>query len=85
MWMAVPDPRAFLCHKLWIAGRDDRDAVKRRRDRHQARTLAEMLATRLPAMRIDDPALAAVPKALREPGAALLASFAGGDAAGWDD
>ena len=85
LWMAVPDPRAFLCHKLWIAGRDDRDVVKQRRDRHQAHTLAEMLATRLPAMRIDDPALAAVPKALRGPGAALLASFAGGDAAGWDD
>ncbi len=85
LWMAVPDPRAFLCHKLWVAGRDDRDVVKQRRDRHQAHTLAKMLATRLPAMRIDDPVLSAVPKALRRPGANLLASFSGGDAAGWDD
>jgi hypothetical protein len=53
--MVVPDPRAFMCHKSWLARRDDRDPLKRRRDGHQARTLAGMLATRIPALRLDDP------------------------------
>ena len=85
LMLVVPDPRAFLCHKLWVAGRDDRDVMKQRRDRHQAHTLAEMLATRLPGMRFDDPALTAVPAAVLAPGAELVASFAGGSGAGWDD
>jgi hypothetical protein len=62
--MVVPDPRAFMCHKSWMARRDDRDPLKRRRDGHQARTLAEMLATRIPALRLDDPVLRAVPGAV---------------------
>lgn len=82
--LVVPDPRAFLCHKLWVAGRDDRDGRKQRRDRHQAHTLAGMLATRLPAMRFDDPALTAVPAAVLAPGAELVASFADGSGEGWD-
>ncbi|MBA3678421.1 MAG: hypothetical protein H0W74_13640 [Sphingosinicella sp.] len=61
----VPDPRAFALHKLWIYQRDDRDPIKRRRDRAQAEVIAALLAQYLPHLRFDDPALAALPNALR--------------------
>ena len=64
--MVVPDPRAFALHKLWLAGRDDRDPLKRQRDRAQADLIATLVTTRLPHLRFDDPALAALPRALRE-------------------
>lgn len=86
--IAAPDPRAFACHKAWIASRDDRESLKRRRDRAQASTLIEMLATRLPAMRFDDPALKAVPLSLMEAGRAIAADFAKrppGHGEDWDD
>lgn len=83
--MVTPDPRAFLCHKLWVSARDDRDPLKRRRDLRQARALAEMLSTRLPALRLDDPALKAVPAALIAAGRALMAAARADEAEGWDD
>ncbi len=73
--MVVPDPRAFMCHKAWMAGRDDRDPLKRRRDHHQARTLAAMLATRIPSLRLDDPVLQAVPVAVLALGRAEMEWF----------
>jgi hypothetical protein len=62
--LVAPDPRAFACHKAWLARRDDREPMKRRRDLLQARSVAKMLVTRLPAMRFDDAALKAVPAEL---------------------
>jgi hypothetical protein len=61
----VPDPRAFALHKAWLAGRGDRDPAKRGRDAAQARLVADLVATRLPLLRFDDPALGALPQALR--------------------
>lgn len=72
--MVVPDPRAFALHKLWLAAREDRDPLKRRRDRGQADLVAALLASRLPHLRFDDPALAALPRALRDQAPALLPS-----------
>ncbi|MGU3361645.1 GSU2403 family nucleotidyltransferase fold protein [Methylobacterium sp. M6A4_1b] len=70
--MVVPDPRAFALHKLWLAGRTDRDPLKQGRDRAQADLLATLIASRLPNLRFDDPALDALPLALREQGSSLV-------------
>jgi hypothetical protein len=70
--MVAPDPRAFALHKLWLAARPDRDPLKQRRDRAQADLLAALLASRLPHLRFDDPALAALPRALRDEAASLV-------------
>lgn len=43
----VPEPRTFAAHKLWVAGRDDRDPLKRPRDAAHARVVAELVATYL--------------------------------------
>ncbi len=85
--IVAPDPRAFALHKAWLSRRDDRDPVKRRRDRLQARAVAAMLVSHLPHLRFDDPALKAVPAALRELGAELVAQACEGRdaAAEWDE
>ena len=72
--MIVPDPRAFALHKLWISERPDRDAAKARRDREQARLVAKIVANYLPSRNFDDPAIAAVPAALRARAAELMGS-----------
>lgn len=46
----VPDPRIFAAHKLWLAGRKDRKAGKRDRDRAQAEALAEIVSERIPVL-----------------------------------
>ena len=69
--MVVPDPRAFALHKLWLASREDRDPLKQARDRAQADLLVTLVAIRLPHLRLDDPALGALPLALREQAASL--------------
>lgn len=58
------DPRAFALHKLWVAGREDRDPLKRPRDRAQARAAAD-LARRWLGLELDDEALLGLPKAVR--------------------
>ncbi|HWU96015.1 MAG TPA: nucleotidyltransferase domain-containing protein [Sphingomonas sp.] len=71
--IVAPDPRAFAVHKSWVAGRDDRDPGKRRRDLAQARAVASILAHQLPELRFDDPALQYLPADLRKTGEALTA------------
>ena len=46
--MTCPDPRAFALHKLWLSERDDRNPLKKKRDRHQAHTVAYLLARYMP-------------------------------------
>ena len=70
--MAVPDPRAFALHKRWLSRREDRDPLKRRRDAAQADLVAGLVATYLPHLRFDDPALGALPVALREEAGSLV-------------
>ena len=69
--MRVPDPRAFALHKSWLSERTERDPVKKRRDAAQADLVATLMATRLPHLRFDDGALAALPAALRARAATL--------------
>ena len=70
--ITVPDPRAFALHKSWLSERTDRDPVKRRRDAAQAKLVADLVRTHLPHLAFDDPALAALPQALRDRAAALV-------------
>ncbi|WP_246684983.1 nucleotidyltransferase domain-containing protein [Methylobacterium sp. WL69] len=72
--MVVPDPRAFALHKLWLAERQDRDPLKRQRDRAQADLVAGLVTSRLPHLHFDDPALTALPRALREQATLLTAA-----------
>lgn len=80
--MSCVDPRFYAIHKLWLSGLEDREPVRRRRDRAQAKAVADLVAEHLPALRFDDRALEALPKALRGR-AAELASSASEDAAKW--
>lgn len=70
--LVAPDPRAFALHKAWLAERPDRDRMKRQRDRAQAELVAALIAERLLHLSFDDPALGALPIALRAQAASLL-------------
>ena len=57
------DPRVFALHKVWLSGRDDREPVKRGRDRAQANAAAALAARFGLDMR--DPILSSMPAPLR--------------------
>jgi hypothetical protein len=59
--MVVPDPRAFAIHKNWLAERADRDPVKRRRDREQAKAVADIVTQHLIHLPFDAKELSAIP------------------------
>ena len=46
--MAVPDPRAFALHKLWLSQQPDREPAKKHRDDKQGLTVAELVTRYLP-------------------------------------
>lgn len=71
-----PDPRSFALHKHWLGQRDDRDPLKRIRDREQALMVTELIQTNLPHLKFDDPTLGAIPRVLREQ-ASILTSDPG--------
>ena len=58
------DPRAFALHKAWVAGRADREPVRRIRDRAQSREVAR-IARHYLGMKMSDPALSALPSFMR--------------------
>lgn len=72
-----PDPRSFALHKHWLGQRDDRDPLKRIRDREQAMIVTELIGISLPHLRFDDPALGSIPKALREQAPFLMSDQGG--------
>jgi len=59
------DPRAFTLHKLWVSTRDDRDPIKKPRDRAQAQVVAA-IAQRYLNLSFNSSELQALPKRLRE-------------------
>lgn len=63
--ITAPDPRAFVCHKIWLSQRMDRDPKKKRRDLLQAREITKMLNKYLPHLQFDDPSLNALPVDVR--------------------
>ena len=63
--MVCPDPRAFAMHKMWLAEREDREPLKKPRDRGQAQITIKLVKERMPYLGgFNDPALTAVPAAL---------------------
>lgn len=51
--MIVPDPRAFALHKFWLSNQDDREPVKKQRDRGQAIAVGKLVVEHLPQYRFD--------------------------------
>jgi hypothetical protein len=51
--MIVPDPRAFALHKFWLSSPDDREPVKKQRDREQAMAVGKLIAEHLPQYRFN--------------------------------
>lgn len=70
--MACPDPRHWAAHKLWLSTREDREPVKKGRDRAQGRAVIALLQTRLPQFPLDQAFLAGLPRALADQIAAHL-------------
>ncbi|MDQ6968228.1 MAG: nucleotidyltransferase domain-containing protein [Mariprofundaceae bacterium] len=64
--IAVPDPRSFAIHKLWVSKQPNRRADKARRDKQQALTVAKLLMERLPQFPFTAKELKMFPKALVE-------------------
>jgi hypothetical protein len=62
--IVTSDPRVFVTHKYWAAAREDREPIKRRRDREQAVAIAELVATYLPHLPFEADALRMLPKEL---------------------
>ncbi|CAO3439703.1 nucleotidyltransferase family protein [Azospirillum doebereinerae] len=63
--MITPDPRAWAIHKLWLFERDDREPVKRTRDRAQALFAIDLLRGRQPDLPFDADELGALSRSLR--------------------
>lgn len=64
--LVVPDPRAFAVHKLWLSEQSDRNPAKRRRDRQQAETVAQITARYLQHLPFESNALKSFPKPIVE-------------------
>jgi hypothetical protein len=62
--MAVPDPRAFSLHKLWLSKQVKREAVKKKRDHDQAIAVANLIVKYLPQFKFKSSELRMFPKAL---------------------
>ncbi|MBT3361587.1 MAG: hypothetical protein HN403_18340 [Rhodospirillales bacterium] len=63
--MACVDPRVFALHKKWLSERINRSSMQRRRDEAQS-LAAAYIATHYLGLKFDDPALTALPAALRD-------------------
>lgn len=48
VFMAVPDPRAFMIHKVWLSKQHEREPVKKQRDYEQALMVLGLLNEYLP-------------------------------------
>jgi hypothetical protein len=70
--MCCVDPRVYALHKAWVAGRDDRDPLKRTRDRAQAK-IAALIATQYLGLDIEGDDLSALPDQLRSRAKDLVA------------
>lgn len=62
--MAVPDPRAFAVHKLWLSRLANRPPLQRQRDRAQAEAVAGLVTRHLLHLPFNAADLSALPRAL---------------------
>lgn len=66
------DPRAFAAHKLWLSARSDREPIKRRRDREQAKAVGALTARFLPHLPFDADELRMLPREVVDAAAPLF-------------
>ena len=59
--MIVPDPRVFALHKFWLSSQDDREPIKKQRDRGQAIAVGRLIVEHLPQYRFDASELRMLP------------------------
>jgi len=64
--MIVPDPRAFVLHKLWLGKQKNREPIKKQRDHAQGETIAKVVLTHLPQYNFDASELRMFPKNMIE-------------------
>jgi len=60
--MAVPDPRAFSIHKVWLSDQSDREAVRKKRDHDQGLSIALLVIKHLPQYKFETSELRMFPK-----------------------
>jgi hypothetical protein len=63
--LVVPDPRWFGLHKLWLAGQDKRNPLKRDKDGKQGLALLDAVVDSMPHYRMDAAFEASIPAALK--------------------
>lgn len=52
--MVSPDPRAFAIHKIWLSQQDEREPVKKNRDKNQAMSVARLVKETLTYLKFGD-------------------------------
>lgn len=62
--MVAPDPRAFALHKLWLSQQDDREPIKRKRDRAQALAIYRLVLHYFPNLKFEPVELRMFPRAI---------------------
>ena len=60
--MAVPDPRAFSIHKLWLSEQPDREPIKKQRDEDQSLAIALLVIKYMPQYKFEPSELRMFPK-----------------------
>lgn len=63
--LVVPDPRWFALHKLWLAQKPSRNALKRPKDRQQGLALLDAVAEAMPHYPLDADFVAGIPAELK--------------------
>lgn len=70
--MAVPDPRAFALHKLWLSRQADREPIKRKRDEEQALAVCTLVLHHMPHLQFAPDELRMFPKPVVDAAAAAI-------------
>ena len=60
--MPVPDPRAFMIHKVWLSHQYNREPVKKQRDFQQALMVLDLINEYLPQFAVDQSDMKYFPK-----------------------
>jgi hypothetical protein len=63
--IVAPDPRWYALHKLWLAEKPARSALKRPKDRRQGEALLRAIRAVMPRFPIDDAFVVSLPEELR--------------------
>jgi hypothetical protein len=70
--IVATDPRVWTAHKLWLSNRQDREPLKRRRDKAQAKAIGRLVAAYMPHLPYVSEQLRMLPKAVFDKAAALF-------------